>query len=276
MAPATVISVEGVSVRQGGRRILEDIDWSVGAGEHWALVGANGSGKTTLLKVLTGYLWPSRGEVEVLGERFGQVDLRDLRRQIGWVSVSLGEQVALHHGDDAALAVVASGRDASIGLYRPVGEAVFAEARSLLAWIGGEALVDRPFGVLSQGERQRVLLARAWMGHPRLLILDEPASGLDLVARETLLAGLSRLVTESSDAPSVLYVTHHIDEILPWFTHAIVLKDGRMAGRGPKEDTLTDAVLSAAFGVAVEVVWRSGRPWLTLAESGAHRRSGSR
>lgn len=265
MAGSTVVSVAGLDVRQGGRLILQDIDWTVGKGEHWALVGANGSGKTTLLKVITGYLWPTRGAVEVLGERFGTVDLRDLRRRIGWVTQSLGEQIARHHGDDSALSVVVSGREASIGLYREVGLSAWDEARTLLSWIGGEALADRPFEVLSQGERQRVLLARAWMSHPRLLILDEPGSGLDLVARESFLNGLDRLVAGASDPPTVLYVTHHIEEILPWFTHALVLKEGRVGGRGPKDEALADEILSSAFGVAVEVLWRNGRPWLTLA-----------
>jgi iron complex transport system ATP-binding protein len=203
--------------------------------------------------------------VQVFGSRYGAVDLRDLRRRIGWVTVNLGEQVMAHHGDDPALWVVASGRDASIGLYRRLDSAAWDEAETLLTWIGGQSLRDRPFRVLSQGERQRVLLARAWMSHPRLLMLDEPASGLDLVARERFLEGLSRLVEEAADAPAVIYVTHHIDEILPWFTHAMVLSEGRITGLGRKEETLTDPVLSRAFGVAVEVVWRSGRPWLTLA-----------
>ena len=258
-----LLAMLNVSVVRDQQRILKDVNWRIDRGQHWALVGPNGSGKTTLLNIINGNLWPTRGTVSVLGQSFGDVDLRDLRRRLGWVSQSLVERVVRYHGGDQALDVVLSGIDASIGLYRMPGADDRARAAELLDQLGVQPLAGRPFGLLSQGERQRVLLARAWSNRPELLILDEPATGLDLVARESLLQGMSQLPADAN-APSTIYVTHHIEEVLPWFSHALLLSQGEVVAQGEKREVLSDRPLSRAFGMNIEVVWRKARPWLTL------------
>lgn len=264
MEAANLLDLHQVSWNRDDRPIIDGVDWRIDRGQHWALIGPNGSGKTTLLNIVTGYLWPSRGLVRVLGKTYGQVDLREVRKRLGWVSLSLSEQIARHHGDDSALDVALSGVDASIGLYRDAAEESRKRAHQLLAWLEIDQLKDRPFSVLSQGERQRVVLARAWMAQPDLLILDEPCNGLDLVARERLLEGLGRLAGES-DAPATIYVTHHVEEVLPWFTHALLLRSGQVVKSGPKREVLADGPLSRTFGLAVEITWQRERPWLRLA-----------
>ena len=259
-----ILALEEVSLSRGGLTILDQISWRVLSGEHWVVMGPNGSGKTTLLNLLAGYLWPSRGKVRVLGETYGQTDVRTVRRRIGWVGASLVEQIARYHGEDPARAVVLSGSEASIGLYRRPEPREVEAAEELLAELDAAALAERPFSVLSQGERQKVALARAWFANPAILVLDEPANGLDLATREGLLQGLTRLARRTS-APSVVYVTHRVEEVLPWFTHALVLNAGKVVASGRKRAVLTDGPLSRAFGIGVEVVWRGDRPWLTIA-----------
>jgi len=257
-SPAPVVAVEAVSFRRGETTILDGIDWRVEPGQHWALIGPNGSGKTTLLQVVTGYLWPTSGVVSVLGERFGKVDLRALRRSIGWVSPSLAARM---HRHDPALDVVLSGRFASIGLFfdEPTDEDR-AQAADLLAVMGCAHVGARPFGVLSQGEQQRVLIARALMASPRLLVLDEPTAGLDLAAREDLLEAL-QVLTESEEGPTILLVTHHLEEVVEGLTHVLLLNGGRVVAAGPKAEVATGDRLTETMGVAVEVVRRNGRFW---------------
>ncbi len=259
-----ILALEEVTLSRGALTILDQISWHVAHGEHWVIMGPNGSGKTTLLNVLTGYLWPSRGKVRVLGATYGQTDVRAVRRRIGWVGAGLVEQIARYHGQDRSLEVVLSGSDASIGLYRRPEPREIEVAETLLSELGAEEVAERPFTVLSSGERQKVALARAWLAGPAILVLDEPASGLDLVAREGWLGGLTRLATKAG-APSIIYVTHQVEEVLPWFTHALVLRAGRVVASGRKHDVLTDDPLSRAFGIGVEIVWRGERPWLTIA-----------
>lgn len=258
-----VLSLRGVSIRRGRTEILRRVDWTVRAGEHWAVLGGNGSGKTTLLSVAAGYLWPTEGEVEVLGHRFGRTDLRELRKRIGFVSVALADRLAAVRPHDDARSVAVSGRYASLGVYVEPTAADWARADALLERFGCAALADRPFSSLSQGEKQRVLLARAWMAEPALLVLDEPCTGLDVSARELLLAGLSRGAAEEP-RPTVIYVTHHVEEILPLFSHTLVLRGGEVVAQGATRATLTDDVLSRAFGLDVEVTWAHGRPWLQV------------
>lgn len=262
-----VIRLTGVDFERGERRILHAIDWEVARGQHWALVGTNGSGKSTLLNIVAGYLWASRGTVDVLGQRLGRVDVRVLRQSIGWVGVGLTEWFGTHHRRDRVRDVVASGAFASIGLYREVPDSTRAEAQALMRRFGVEELADEPFGVLSQGEKQRVILSRAWMAHPLLLILDEPASGLDVVARERLLATVAEMGADAS-GPTLIYVTHHVEEVLPVFTHTLLLGRGEVAARGTTTEVLTSERLSSAFGVALEVVWRARRPWVILGAGG--------
>lgn len=258
----SVFQLHHVTFKQG-QTILNDISWSVEPGQHWVIIGNNGSGKTTLLNLITGYIWPTAGTVEVFGQRFGQVDLRELRKSIGWVSSAFADRVFASHPTERAVDVVASGKFASVGLYDTLTPADIQQAADWLAEFGASELAERPYHMLSQGEKQRVLLARAWMTQPKLLILDEPCTGLDILAREQLLAAIARL-SAAPGGPTLLYVTHHAEEVLPRFTHALLMRGGRVPAAGSKRETLTAANLSRAFGVTVDVTWREERPWITV------------
>ena len=226
------------------------------AGERWVLVGPNGSGKTTLLQLAAGYLHPTRGSVEVLGHRLGRVDVRMLRQRLALVS---GSVTRMFRGEISALDAVLSGRHAALETWwHEYSQDDRQRAASLLAAGGLAAAVDRSFGVLSEGERQQVLLARALMADAELLLFDEPAAGLDLAARERLVARLADIASDPA-TPPVVFVTHHVEEIPPGFTHALVLSGGRVVGSGPLRQTLTSAALSEAFGLPVEVDAQAGR-----------------
>lgn len=193
------IDVQGITYNRDQKTLLADVTWRVRKGEHWALLGLNGSGKTTLLNMITGYIWPTRGSVAVLGETYGTVDLRELRKSIGWVSSSLQEKL---HASDRTQYVVLSGKFATIGLYDKPDDDDFEQAAELMRQLGCAHLWDRPYQTCSQGEKQKVLIARALMASPKLLILDEPCNGLDLFARETLLGGIEALGAQA-DAPTL-------------------------------------------------------------------------
>lgn len=238
-----IIQLRGVSFRRGEQAILSDLCWTLQAGEHWALLGANGSGKTTLLKILTGYAWPTSGSVTVLGKRYGEVDLREHRKTIGWVSASLEGRVPI---GDTGLEVVASGYDASLGLYRALDKTAWERVRRILERVNASEVADKRFEVLSQGERQRILIARALVNEPRLLVLDEPCAGLDPLSRSRLLGDLAAFA-RADRSPTILIVTHHVEEIGPWLTHTMALKDGRSVAAGPTAQVLTDAVLSEVY-----------------------------
>jgi len=257
------ISLEGVSLVRNRRTILEDIHWRIQLGEHWGVLGANGSGKTTLLQLLAGYLWPTRGRITVLGERFGQTDLRALRRRIGWVGSFLQAQIPFKQNP---LDLIVSGRFASIGIFDSPTEEDYESARRLAERLRCEEVLDRPYGVLSQGEKQRLLIARALVHEPELLILDEPCAGLDLVAREELLHTLEQLGRDGT-GPTLILVTHHLEEITPAFTHVLILRKGRCAAQGLKDKTLQPPVLSDAFGMSLEVHCERQRYWARPASS---------
>lgn len=259
---ATILRLSGVSVRRSGRTILGPLDWSVGSGERWVVIGPNGSGKTTLAQVASTYLWPTTGSVEVLDETIGRVDARELRRRIGYAGAGLEAAI-----DPAlsALDVVVTARHAALGpWWHTFTDEDRRRAHQLLAEIGAGGLADRPFGLLSTGERRRVQIARALMPDPDLLILDEPGSSLDLGARETLVRDLARLADGPRPAAIVL-VTHHLEEIPRGFRQALVLGAGRAIAAGPIRDSLTGPALSAAFGLPIEVGLRAGRfsAWLS-------------
>jgi iron complex transport system ATP-binding protein len=259
-----VLRVQGLKVQRGGVKLLDGVDWRVGCGEHWVVLGANGCGKTSLLKTLLGYLTPSAGEIDVLGERYGGSDWRELRRRIGMVSSALQAAVPPH---ETALETVVSGRTAQLDLWETPTRAEAAVARRQLARAGAGGLAERHWGVLSQGERQRVLIARALMARPRLLILDEPCAGMDPVARERFLARVERIGRERG-APSLVLVTHHVEEITPVFTHVLLLKAGRVLAAGPREEILgrgAAARLGETFGARLRLARRAGRFWLEVA-----------
>ena len=248
--------MSGVGVRRAGRWILAGLDLTIGSGERWVVVGPNGAGKTTLLAVASTYLWPTTGTVEILGERIGRVDARELRRGIGYVSASLAVQI---DQDLSVIDVVVSARDAAIApWWATFTDLDRQKARRCLARMGCEALADREFGTLSSGERQRVQIARTLMTEPRLLLLDEPAAGLDLGAREALVGRLATLASRP-DPAAIILVTHHIEEIPPGFTHALVLASGRSVAAGPIGSVLTSATLTEAYGLPLVVRHPNGR-----------------
>jgi len=251
-----VLSMSGVAVVRDSATLLADIEWTVREGERWAVLGPNGAGKTTLLQVAAGSLFPSRGRVELLGEVFGKVDLGELRTRVGLSSALLADRIPAH---ERALDVVITASYGVVGRWHEkYDDADAARATDLLARVGLRAFADRRFGTLSEGERKRVLLARALMTDPELLLLDEPAAGLDLGAREALLRLLSRLATDPQSPPTVL-VTHHPEEVPVGTTHALLLSRGRVVAAGPVADVLTAAELSRAFGLPLVVDQRDGR-----------------
>ena len=245
----TVLEVSHLKIQRGGTIILNDVSWRIERGQHWAMLGANGSGKTSLLSALAGYLNFTSGEIEVLGKKFGQTDWRELRKQIGLVSSSIRQ---LMPEAEPALFTVLSGKDAVVDFWGNGSSAGRKRARKILKQVECDYLADRPWLVLSQGERQRVLIGRALMAKPRLLILDEPCAGLDPVARENLLQFLQRLGSQRN-SPTLVLVTHHIEEIMPVFSHALVLKSGRVIAAGEKNAVLTSALLSRAFAAKFQV-----------------------
>lgn len=250
-----VLKVENLSIRREGTMILRDVSWRVMPGQHWAILGANGSGKTSLLSALTGYLMPTGGEISVLGERYGASDWRELRKQIGIVSSSVRQMMA---EDEAALDVVASGKHAMIDCWHTPPHAERLFAARLLRQVECGYVAARPWSVLSQGERQRVLIARALMAKPGLLILDEPCAGLDPAAREHFLRFIQRL-GRRKNAPTLVLVTHHVEEIMPVFTHVLLLKGGRVLAAERKSRVLNPAILSKTFTARVKLSRRAGR-----------------
>ncbi len=243
---------------RNGTALLDEVSWEVEAGQRWALLGPNGSGKTTLLKVVGSALWPTAGTVQILGERLGRVDMRELRKRIAVVSASVSRTL---RPELPALDVVLTGRYAALETWwNEYGDDDRTEAARLLAdaGFGDEGFAGRPFGLLSEGERQQVLLARALMSSPELLLMDEPAAGLDLGARERLLGRLGALAADPTVPPLVL-VTHHLEEIPPGVTHAALMRGGRLVASGAIDDVLTGGAVSETFAVEVTVERRGGR-----------------
>ena len=253
-----VISLSGVTVRREGVPVLQGVDWRVRAGERWVVLGPNGSGKTTLLQVASARLWPTAGIVEILGARLGRVDVRTLRPRVALVSGSVTRQL---RADAPARDVVASGRYGALETWwNRYTDDDWEKADALLARGGVSEIGDRAFGVISEGERQQVLLARALMSDPEILMLDEPFAGLDLGARERLLVQLARLAADPASPPIVL-VTHHCEEIPPGFTHGGLVSNGTVVASGPLRDVVTSAHVSSCFGVQVSVGHTDGRWW---------------
>ena len=249
-----IVCLDGIGFRRGSRSILADVSWTVQRGQHWALLGANGSGKTTLLKIITGYEWPSEGSVEALGEPYGECDLPTLRKRIGWVSSAMEIFMPEH---DTAIEVVLSGLESSFGLFRQFDGNEQARALRALELIRASDIADQPNHLLSQGERQRMLIARAMVNDPALLILDEPCAGLDPGARDAFLCDLGRLA-DHEDSPTMILVTHHIEEIGPWIDHVLAIKSGRTVTAGSRSDVLTGEVLSDVFDFPCTVERQNG------------------
>ena len=245
----TVLEISNLRIQRGGVVILDDMNWRVERGQHWVILGANGSGKTSLLSALTGYLMPTAGEISLLGETYGKSDWRELRKKIGLVSSSVRQMMA---DDEPALETVASGKYAMIDFWGRLSRTDKAKALKLLKQVECEYLAGRPWRVLSQGERQRVLIGRALMAKPRVLILDEPCAGLDPAAREHFLQFIQRLGARKN-SPTLVLVTHHVEEIMPIFSHLLVLKNGKVLAAGKKSAALKTKLLSRAFAARLRL-----------------------
>ncbi|GAA3729298.1 iron complex transport system ATP-binding protein [Spinactinospora alkalitolerans] len=245
-----VLRMDGVGVRRGSAELLRDVDWAVEAEDRWVIVGPNGAGKTTLLRIAAAQLFPTRGTVEILDERLGAVDVFELRPLIGFASAAVINQVP---DSEKVADLVISASYGFLGRWREeYGAPDHDRARALLAQWGAAHLAERRFGTLSEGERKRVQIARSVMADPELLLLDEPAAGLDLGGREDLVGRLSALATDA-DSPALVLVTHHVEEIPPGFTHGLLMREGRVIGAGPLERVMTADLLSETFGLPLKV-----------------------
>ncbi|WP_337032364.1 ABC transporter ATP-binding protein [Paenibacillus illinoisensis] len=257
-----MISMEQVSLRREDNQILDDVHLHIEQGEHWVILGRNGSGKTTLLEMMNGYTFPSQGRIEVLGNLYGQCDVREVRKEIGYISQTLIEKLTLR---DPVWEVVATGAFAFLRFYQTIPDDVKTRALNLLDDMGFAKLANHPLGTLSQGERKKVMLARSLMADPKLLIMDEPCAGLDLYEREKMLAEIDRLRQRNI---TVVYVTHHVEEIMPLFTHVALIREGRIAAAGNKHDVLTQDTIKHTYDIPVDIQWDHDRPWIRVRSGG--------
>lgn len=245
-----IISFDNVSFRQQGKTILKNIDWQVESGQTWAILGLNGSGKTTLLKLLMAEHWASQGQISVLGKQFGKEDMTAIRTKIGIVGSFISERLPKHM---MAEKIVLTGKYKSSILYKAYEDSDLAEARDMLISLGGEHLLGRIYASLSQGEKQLLLIARSLMENPDIIILDETTSGLDLFAREQLLAQIGN-IRHLPHAPTIIYVTHHAEEITHDISHVLLLRQGQIIAKGSKKDILTEDILSDFYQNPVRVI----------------------
>src|SRR6187397_3038151 len=247
---AAVVDLAGVSIVRSGSTLINDITWEVDESERWVILGPNGAGKTTLLQVISAQIHPTDGVAGLLDEVLGTVDVFELRPRIGLTSASLAERIPR---GETVHDVVVSASYGVVGRWREAYDDLdHGRALALLVELGVDHLAERTFGTLSEGERKRVQIARALMTDPELLLLDEPAAGLDLGGREALLQTLSALAADET-APATVLVSHHVEEIPPGFTHALLLREGRVVAAGPIEHVVTEPVLSETFGMSLKV-----------------------
>lgn len=245
-----IISFDNVSFKQQGNTILKDLNWQVQKGETWAILGLNGSGKTTLLKLIMSENWASKGQISVLGKVFGKEDMTAIRTKIGIVGSFISERLPKHM---MAEKIVLTGKYKSSILYKAYGDAELEEARQMLISLGGEHLLGRIYANLSQGEKQLLLIARSLMEDPDIIILDEATSGLDLFAREKLLAQIEK-ISQLPHAPTVIYVTHHAEEITQQMSHVLLLRQGEIIAQGPKKEVLKEDILSDFYQHPVAII----------------------
>ncbi|MBC3178576.1 ABC transporter ATP-binding protein [Corynebacterium lujinxingii] len=269
--PDLLIDMRDVSFVRGGRTLVGPVDWQVELDERWVIVGPNGAGKTTLIRMASAQEFPSEGTTFILGERVGATDMRDLRAAIGVTSSSIAQRVP---EDETVGDLVVSAGYAILGRWREDYDTMdYDQALEVLEQVGAMHLIDRRWGTLSDGEKKRVLVARAVMTNPELLILDEPAAGMDLGGREDLLAYLGDLALDP-DAPAIVMITHHLEEIPAGFTHAMLLDEGEVVAQGLIDDVLTSENVSRAYHQPIEVTRDDGRFFARRARKargGAHR-----
>lgn len=259
---SAVAELVGVGVVRGGKHLLRDVNWRIDEDQRWVIIGPNGAGKTTLLQILAAQLYPTEGMVDLLGEIVGAVDVFELRPRIGVTSAALAERLPR---SEIVSDVVVSAAYAVSGRWREHYDALDHDrAQALLDQLNVGHLAQRTFGTLSEGERKRVQLARAMMSDPEMLLLDEPAAGLDLAGREGLLATLTELV-EDPDSPAVVMVSHHMEDIPPGITHAMLLRQGEVVAAGPIQETVTSASLSDTFGLELRLARTAGGRFTAMA-----------
>jgi iron complex transport system ATP-binding protein len=265
-----LVDFRRVTLRRGGRVLVGPVDWQVELDERWVVIGPNGAGKTSLLRMAAAMEYPSSGVAMVLGERLGRVDMAELRQRVGLSSSALAQRIP---DDELVRDLVVSAGYAVLGRWRErYDDMDYLRAVDTLESVGAEHLADRTYGTLSEGERKRVLIARSLMTDPELLLLDEPAAGLDLGGREDLVARLADLAADP-DSPALVLVTHHVEEIPPGFSHCLILAEGQVLAAGLLADTLTAENLSAAFGQSIAVDSIDGRYFARRARTRpAHRR----
>lgn len=256
-----IISLDNVSYIRNGKYILKDINWHVNRGEHWVILGPNGSGKTTTLNMVNGYIFPSQGHVKVLEFEFGHSSIIELRKRIGWVSSALSQFIPTN---DYPLHIVLSGKFASLGLWEKVDDDDIARANEILDLLKIRHLAERKYGMLSQGEKQKVLIGRALMNHPDIIIFDEAFNGLDIFARHDMGITINELAEGNI---TFILVTHNTDEILPVFGKALLLKDGQVHSQGDIDDMIQYDNLSDFYGANVDVFKHKDRFYLSLADT---------
>lgn len=256
-----IISLDNVSYIRNGKYILKDINWHVNRGEHWVILGPNGSGKTTTLNMVNGYIFPSQGHVKVLEFEFGHSSIIELRKRIGWVSSALSQFIPTN---DYPLHIVLSGKFASLGLWEKVDDDDIARANEILDMLKIRHLAERKYGMLSQGEKQKVLIGRALMNHPDIIIFDEAFNGLDIFACHDMEITINELAEGNI---TFILVTHNTDEILPVFGKALLLKDGQVHSQGDIDDMIQYDNLSDFYGANVDVFKHKDRFYLSLADT---------
>lgn len=256
-----IIEYENVEFIRDGRIILDNINWTVKEGENWAILGLNGAGKSTIINMLSAYDMPTRGSISVFGEKFGNYDWSKVKRRIGFVSNSLNRFIGTLN-TQSVKNIVLSGKHSSIGLYEDVTEEDLERADDLIRRFRIKHVENNRYNTLSQGEQRLSLLARAFMNIPDILVLDEPCSGLDVRARETLLNVLEDEISKTS--ATILYITHQIEEIVPSITNIALLYEGRIIAQGKKKEILTEKLLSEVYSVPIRLTWENDRPWIIV------------
>ncbi len=255
---------ENITFVREGNRILDGVSWTINKGEKWAFLGLNGSGKSTLLNMIPAYTFPTRGNMRIFKETFGKYPWMNIRKKVGFVSSSLG-QFSGRLNVQKTEEIILSGKNSTIGIYETMTEEDTKKADELIKEFKIDYLKGKVFENFSQGEQRKVLLARAFMNNPELIVLDEPCSGLDLKSREFFLNSL-REVLKGKETP-IIYVTHDITEIIEEITHVAILgSDGKMLGAGEKKEILTNENISKLYELDIEITWKKERPWIIINE----------